>query len=62
MRDKEEDIMHELTEKQQDLIVGEFGVGTVLVCIVVSAGVYKIITSTKGKISIPWFISLEWSR
>ena len=54
--------MHELTEKQQDLIIGEFGVGTVLICIVVSAGVYKIITSSKGKISIPWFISLEWSR
>lgn len=54
--------MQELTQNQQDLIIGEFGVGTALVCIVVSAGVYKIITSSKGKISIPWFISLEWSR
>ncbi len=54
--------MKELTQEQQELIVGEFGVGTVLVCIVVSAGVYKLITSSKGKISIPWFISLEWSR
>lgn len=54
--------MQELTQEQQQMISAGFGLGTVLICIVVGTGVYKIFTSSRGRISVPWFISMEWSR
>lgn len=53
--------MNELTiTRQQEVSAG--GIGTVIICVVVGAGVYKLIRSKSGRISIPKFISLEWSR
>ncbi|MDD8048192.1 MAG: hypothetical protein PHH04_01190 [Thomasclavelia sp.] len=51
--------MNELCIMDQMEVSGG-GVGTVLICIVVGAGVYKIIRSARGRISIPKFLSLEW--
>lgn len=51
--------MRELTSVECQQINGG-GVGTVIIYCIIGVGLYKIIKSSKGRISIPKLITLEW--
>lgn len=51
--------MNELQLVQQMEITGG-GAGTLILCIVIGAAVYKMLFSNGGRVSIPKLISIEW--
>lgn len=53
--------MKELTLQQQEQINGGGAITIIIYCIL-GASVYKIIKSSKGRISIPNLIHLEWKQ
>ena len=57
---KEEAIMRELSLQQQCEIQGGSFIGTALLYLLLGAGIYKILRSKKGRISIPRLVNLEW--
>ncbi len=52
--------MKELTLQQQYEVQGGSVIGTTLIYLLLGAGIYKLVTSTKGRISLPRIITLEW--
>ena len=54
--------MSELTLEQQYEISGGSAVGTTIIYLLLSCGLYKIYKSKKGRLSIPRLISIEWSN
>ncbi len=52
--------MKELTLQEQYELTGGSAVATVIIYVLLGAGIYKIIKSTSGRISIPKLISIEW--
>ena len=59
---KKEDIMEELSMYEQSVISGGAGLSTAILYLILGAGLYKILKSTKGRISIPRIIQLEWKN
>ncbi len=53
--------MKELTLQQQCQVNGG-GLATVIIYCIIGTGLYKIIKSKKGRISIPKLITLEWKH
>ncbi len=53
-------IMKELTLQQQCAIQGGSIIGTGILYLLLGAGLYKILNSKRGRISIPKLVSLEW--
>ncbi len=52
--------MKELSLYEQYEISGGTGISTALLYLIVGAGLYKILKSSKGRISIPKILQLEW--
>ena len=52
--------MKELSLYEQCSISGGAGLSTALLYLILGAGVYKLLKSSKGRISIPRLIQLEW--
>ncbi len=52
--------MRELLLQEQCELTGGSAVGTIIIYLLLGAGLYKIIKSTSGKLSIPQIISTEW--
>lgn len=55
-------IMKELSLNEQYAIQGGGLILTGLLYLLLGAGLYKIVTSKRGRISIPRLIHLEWGR
>ena len=53
--------MKELTLDMQMNITGG-GVTTIILCVVIGTALYKIYTSSSGRVSIPKIVSLEWRK
>lgn len=53
--------MKELSLQEQFEINGGGAFTTIIYCII-GVGLFKVITSKKGRISIPKLITYEWSR
>ena len=54
--------MRELTEIQQCEIQGGSMIATGIIYILIGAGIYKIIRSKRGRVSIPRLVSIEWGN
>ena len=54
--------MKELSLYEQCSISGGSGLSAALLYLILGAGLYKIIMSSKGRISIPRIIQLEWKN
>ncbi len=54
--------MEELSMYEQSVISGGAGLSTAILYLILGAGLYKILKSTKGRISIPRIIQLEWKN
>ncbi len=54
--------MRELTVLEQQELCGGSPILQALLYILLGSGIYKIVTSTKGRISIPRLINLEWKN
>lgn len=54
--------MKELSLNEQYSIQGGGLILTGLLYLLLGAGLYKIVTSKRGRISIPRLINLEWGR
>ncbi|MCD7949347.1 MAG: hypothetical protein LUG12_03665 [Erysipelotrichaceae bacterium] len=52
--------MKELSLTEQCSLQGGSVVATVIIYVLLGAGIYKIIKSTSGRISIPKLVSIEW--
>ncbi|MCD8027343.1 MAG: hypothetical protein LUF02_01470 [Erysipelotrichaceae bacterium] len=52
--------MKELTMHEQLQLTGGSAIGTIIIYLLLGAGLYKIIKSSSGKLSIPKLISTEW--
>ena len=52
--------MKELSMYEQCVISGGSGLSAALIYLILGAGIYKILMSSKGRISIPRLIQLEW--
>ena len=52
--------MQELTMQELETCEGGTSIVTGLIIIAIGAGIYKIMTSTRGKLSVPKLISFEW--
>ncbi len=52
--------MKELSMQEQLEIQGGSLLGSAIIYLILGAGLYKIFTSKKGRISIPRLIQLEW--
>lgn len=52
--------MKELSLQQQCEIQGGSLIGTAIFYVLLGAGVYKILRSKRGRISIPRLVNLEW--
>ena len=59
---KKEVAMKELSLYEQYEISGGAGLSTALLYLILGAGLYKILKSSKGRISIPRLIQLEWKN
>ena len=54
--------MKELSVNEQCVISGGAGFSAALLYLILGAGLYKILMSSKGRISIPRIIQLEWKN
>lgn len=54
--------MRELTEIQQCEIQGGSMIASGIIYILIGAGIYKIIRSKRGRVSIPRLVSIEWGN
>lgn len=52
--------MKELSLQEEYELVGGSAIGTIIIYLLLGAGIYKIIKSSSGKISIPKLVSTEW--
>ncbi|MCD7840556.1 MAG: hypothetical protein LUG46_08040 [Erysipelotrichaceae bacterium] len=52
--------MKELTMQEQFELTGGSAIGTIIIYLLLGAGLYKVIKSSSGKLSIPKLISTEW--
>ena len=52
--------MQELTMYELETTEGGASIVTGVIIVAIGAGIYKILSSTRGKISIPKLITLEW--
>lgn len=52
--------MKELTLQQQYEAQGGSIIGTAIIYILIGAGIYKIYKSTRGRISLPRLVTIEW--
>lgn len=52
--------MKELTLQEQYEIQGGSLIGTAIIYLLLGAGLYKVIKSSRGRISIPRIVSIEW--
>ncbi|MCD7949346.1 MAG: hypothetical protein LUG12_03660 [Erysipelotrichaceae bacterium] len=52
--------MKELSLTEQCSLQGGSAVATVIIYVLLGAGIYKIIKSASGKISLSKLISIEW--
>lgn len=52
--------MKELTLQEQYELCGGAMVTTIIIYVLIGAGIYKIIKSKSGRISLPGIISIEW--
>lgn len=53
-------MMKELTLQQQCEIQGGSAIGTIIIYILLGAGIYKIYKCKRGRISVPRLVTLEW--
>ncbi len=54
--------MRELSLREQQDIYGGSPIVQALLYILLGSGIYKIITSSKGRISIPKLLNIEWKQ
>ncbi len=54
--------MRELTLIEQQELCGGSPIMQALIYFLLGAGIYKIVTSSKGRISIPRLINIEWKK
>lgn len=52
--------MKELTLNEQYQLTGGSAVATIIIYVLLGAGIYKIIKSKSGRISVPKIVSIEW--
>ncbi len=52
--------MKELSLEEQFQFTGGSAVGTIIIYLLLGVGLYKVIKSSSGKLSIPNLISTEW--
>ena len=54
--------MRELSVYEQQELCGGSPIVQALLYILLGSGIYKIITSNKGRISIPRLVNIEWKQ